>query len=101
MVLDCSSLNLILLLFAHDVILLISKFMKFSATRTLLPLVTNIRSSANAMAFVRLVKLRFYNQLYLMLQNRGPQQGPCGHLSLISVFILMLLVEKIVVLWLQ
>jgi hypothetical protein len=39
--------------------------------------------------------------LYWMFHNPESQQGPCGQPSLISVFILMLLVEKIAVRWLQ
>jgi hypothetical protein len=72
--LDFSSLKPILLLFDHVVILLISKFEKFSASLTVSPLIASIRSSANAMAFVPLVNLKFSRVLYWMFQNPGPQQ---------------------------
>ena len=83
MVLNFSSFNLILLLFAHDVILLISKFVKFSASLTVLPLFTNIKSSANAKAFVRVVKLSFNKELYQMIQISWPQQKFVGILCLL------------------
>ena len=61
---DFSSLKRTLFLFDHVVILLVSKFKKFSASLTVSPLVTSIRSSANATALVRLVNLRFSKKLY-------------------------------------
>ena len=97
MILDFSSLKLILLLFARVVILLIWRCIKFPASLTILPVITSIRSSWNATASVLLVKLRFGNELYWMFRKPGPQQETCGHFLLTSVFILMLLVDKITV----
>ena len=77
--LDFSALNLILLLVDHAVILLISKFQKFSASLTVSPLMASIRSSSDAMALVRLVKLRSSKELYWVFQNPRRQQDPCGH----------------------
>ena len=62
--LDFSSLKPTLFLFDHAVILLISKFEKFSALLTVSPLITSIRSSANTTSFVRLVNLRFSKEFY-------------------------------------
>ena len=57
MVLDLASLKPTLFLFDHAFILLISMLAKFSASLTDSPLMINRRSSANATAVVRLVKL--------------------------------------------
>ena len=78
MVLDLASLKPTLFLFDHAFILLISMLAKFSASLTDSSLVINRRSSANATAVARLVKLRFSIVLYCMFQRPGQQHKPLG-----------------------
>jgi len=99
--LDFFSLNVMLLLFDQAVILLSSQFKKFSVLHAVFPLTASIKSSANVMALVRLVNLRFSRELYRMFQNPGLQQEPWDYPLLTSFSILMLLVDKTAVRWLK
>ena len=93
MTFDFSSLKHILLSLAHDATLDISMLVKFSASLLVSPFTPNIRSSANAIAFVLLLKFRFNMELYWIFQNPGPQHDPCGYpfvTSLSKVAVLLL-----------
>ena len=89
MVLDLASLKPTLFLFDNAFILLISVFAKFSALVTDSPLVIS-RSSANAAAVVRSVKLRLSIVLYCMFQTRTATWAlgaPFAYLSLDPVVV--------------
>jgi len=62
-VFDFCSLKCNLLSLAHAAIFVSSMLAMFSASVTVLPLIARIKSSANAIALVRCVKLRFRGEL--------------------------------------
>jgi hypothetical protein len=96
--LDFCSLNVILFSFAQLDIFLISMLAWFSALRSVSALTAISKSSAMAIAFVRLPYSRLSSQLYWIFQNAGPQQELCGKPLLTSFSICMLFVLKIAVL---
>jgi len=78
MTLDFCSLNVILFSFAQLDIFLISMLAWFSASRTVSALMAISKSSAKAIAFVRLPYSRLSSELYWIFQNAGRQQEPWG-----------------------
>ena len=98
MILDFCSLNVILFPFALLDIFLISMLAWFSASRTVYALTAISKSSANAIAFVRLPYSRLSSELYWIFQNAGPQQEPWAKSFAHFFFICMLFVLKIAVL---
>ena len=84
-ILDLASLKPNLFLFDHAFILFISMFAKFSASLTDSPLMINRRSSANAIAVVRLVKLSFCIVILYVPETRTATRdlgAPFTYLSL-------------------
>jgi len=62
-----------------------SVFVKFSASITVFPRVTRIKSSANAIAEVCFANFKFNRGLYWMFHSPGLQQDPCGHVWCVCV----------------
>ena len=88
MTLDFCLLNVILFPFAHLDIFLISMLAWFLASRTVSVFTAISKSSAKAIAFVRLPYSRLSSELYWIFQNAGPQQEPWESLcSLLFLFV--------------
>ena len=96
--LDFCSLNIILFPFAQLDIFLISMLAWFSASRRVYALKAISKSSAKAIAFVRLPYSRLSSELYWIFQNAGTQHEPWGRFLLNSFSICVLFVLKIAVL---
>jgi len=88
MTLDFCLLNVILFPFAQLDIFLISMLAWFSASRTVYALTAISKSSANAIAFVRLPYSRLSSELYWIFQNAGAQHEPWGEVFAHSFFYL-------------
>ena len=88
MILGFCSLNLILFPVAQLDIFLLCNLAWFPASRTVSALTAISKSSAKAIAFVRLPYSRLSSELYWIFQNAGPQQEPWESLcSLLFLFV--------------
>jgi hypothetical protein len=95
---DFCLLNVNLLPYAQLDIFLISMLAWFSAPRTVSALTTISKSSAKAIAFVRLPYSRLISELYWIFQNAGTEHEPWGQFLFTSFSICVLFVLKIAVL---
>ena len=98
---DLFSLNISLLFVAHSIIFFISMFMQFSASTTVFPLVSIIRSSAKAIACEWFVNSNSNKELYSTFQKPGPQHEPCGQPFVILLVSLTLFIVSTTVLLLK
>jgi len=92
--LDFSSLKLILLFFAHAVILVIFIFDIFSAALVMLLLIASIKSSAKVTTLVCFMNGVLKSELYWIFQYPGPEQDPCGA-PFVTVLCNTILLDKI------